>query len=220
MCEKTAIHRQHDYPDVRGLTGAIINIILDPLMIFGIGPFPEMGVYGAAAATVIGQVFGMLIRAVGRLYPPKVLRIKIREFKWRLETVKTFTVSACQGIVMQSVVSVMTAGMNAILISFSQTAVNVLAVYFKLSRHSCFMPVFGLNQGALPVMGYNYGARNKGRLFGAYKIALTAAVVIMGLGLVVFRAIPETMLMMFVDRTDAAARAGDARGRRSGAQDH
>ena len=84
---------------------------------------------------------------------------------------------------MQSVVSVMTAGMNGILIAFSQTAVNVLGVYFKLQTF-VFMPVFGLNQGALPVMGYNYGARNRKRLMGAYKITLTAAVVIMALGLV------------------------------------
>ena len=105
---------------------------------------------------------------------------------------------------MQSVVSVMTAGMNAILIGFSQTAVNVLAVYFKLQTF-VFMPVFGLNQGALPVMGYNYGARNKKRLFGAYKITLTAAVVIMLIGLVLFQLFAEQMLMMFVDRTDEAA---------------
>ena len=205
MCEKIQQSTGNMIiPMCQGLTGAIINIILDPLMIFGIGPFPEMGVYGAAAATVIGQVFGMLIGLWGVFIHQKVLRIKMREFKWRLQTVKDIYRVGLPGIVMQSVVSVMTAGMNAILISFSQTAVNVLAVYFKLQTF-VFMPVFGLNQGALPVMGYNYGARNKGRLFGAYKIALTAAVVIMGLGLVVFQAIPETMLMMFVDRTDAAA---------------
>ena len=105
---------------------------------------------------------------------------------------------------MQSVVSVMTAGMNGILIAFSQTAVNVLGVYFKLQTF-VFMPVFGLNQGALPVMGYNYGARNRKRLMGAYKITLTAAVVIMALGLVLFQLLPEQMLMLFVDKSDAAA---------------
>ena len=94
--------------------------------------------------------------------------------------------------------------MNGILIAFSQTAVNVLGVYFKLQTF-VFMPVFGLNQGALPVMGYNYGARNRRRLMGAYRITLTAAVVIMALGLVLFQLLPEQMLMLFVDRTDAAA---------------
>lgn len=94
--------------------------------------------------------------------------------------------------------------MNGILIAFSQTAVNVLGVYFKLQTF-VFMPVFGLNQGALPVMGYNYGARNRKRLMGAYKITLTAAVVIMALGLVLFQLLPEQMLMLFVDKSDAAA---------------
>ena len=128
----------------------------------------------------------------------------MREFKWRGQTIKDIYRVGLPGIVMQSVVSVMTAGMNGILIAFSQTAVNVLGVYFKLQTF-VFMPVFGLNQGALPVMGYNYGARNRKRLMGACKITLTAAVVIMALGLVLFQLLPEQMLMLFVDKSDAAA---------------
>ena len=205
MCEKLQQSTGNMIiPMCQGLTGAIINIILDPLMIFGIGPFPEMGVRGAALATVIGQIFGMLIGLWGVFVHQKILQVKMREFKWRFQTVKDIYRVGLPGIVMQSVVSVMTAGMNAILIGFSQTAVNVLAVYFKLQTF-VFMPVFGLNQGALPVMGYNYGARNKKRLFGAYKITLTAAVVIMLIGLVLFQLFAEQMLMMFVDRTDEAA---------------
>lgn len=191
-------------PMCQGLTGAIINIILDPLMIFGIGPFPEMGIRGAALATVIGQIFGMLLGLWGVFRQQKVLNVNMREFKWRGQTIKDIYRVGLPGIVMQSVVSVMTAGMNGILIAFSQTAVNVLGVYFKLQTF-VFMPVFGLNQGALPVMGYNYGARNRKRLMGAYKITLTAAVVIMGLGLVLFQLLPEQMLMLFVDKSDAAA---------------
>lgn len=191
-------------PMCQGLTGAIINIILDPLMIFGIGPFPEMGIRGAALATIIGQIFGMALGLWGVLRQQKVLNVNMREFKWRGQTIKDIYRVGLPGIVMQSVVSVMTAGMNGILIAFSQTAVNVLGVYFKLQTF-VFMPVFGLNQGALPVMGYNYGARNRKRLMGAYKITLTAAVVIMGLGLVLFQLLPEQMLMLFVDKSDAAA---------------
>ena len=186
------------------LAGAVINIILDPLMIFGIGPFPEMGIRGAALATVIGQIFGMALGLWGVFRQQKVLNVNMREFKWRGQTIKDIYRVGLPGIVMQSVVSVMTAGMNGILIAFSQTAVNVLGVYFKLQTF-VFMPVFGLNQGALPVMGYNYGARNRKRLFGAYKITLTAAVVIMALGLVLFQLLPEQMLMLFVDKSDAAA---------------
>ena len=205
MCEKVQQSTGNMIiPMCQGLAGAIINIILDPLMIFGIGPFPEMGVRGAALATVIGQIFGMLIGLWGVFKHQKVLNVDMRAFKWRLQTVKDIYRVGLPGIVMQSVVSVMTAGLNAILIGFSQTAVNVLAVYFKLQTF-VFMPVFGLNQGALPVMGYNYGARNKQRLFGAYKIALSTAVVIMVIGLVLFQLFAEQMLMMFVDRTDAAA---------------
>ena len=205
MCEKVQQSTGNMIiPMAQGLTGAIINIILDPLMIFGIGPFPEMGVTGAALATVIGQIFGMLIGLWGVFKHQKVLKLNMRSFKWRLQTVKDIYRVGLPGIVMQSIASVMTAGLNGILIGFSQTAVNVLAVYFKLQTF-VFMPVFGLNQGALPVMGYNYGARNKHRLFGAYRIALVTAVIIMLIGFVLFQLIPEPMLMMFVDRTDAAA---------------
>ena len=205
MCEKVQQSTGNMIiPMMQGLTGAIINIILDPQMIFGIGPFPEMGVVGAALATVIGQIFGMLIGLWGVFKHQKVLKLNMRSFKWRLQTVKDIYRVGLPGIVMQSIASVMTAGLNGILIGFSQTAVNVLAVYFKLQTF-VFMPVFGLNQGALPVMGYNYGARNKHRLFGAYRIALVTAVIIMLIGFVLFQLIPEPMLMMFVDRTDAAA---------------
>ena len=165
-------------PMCQGLTGAIINII--------------------------GQIFGMLLGLWGVFRQQKVLNVNMREFKWRGQTIKDIYRVGLPGIVMQSVVSVMTAGMNGILIAFSQTAVNVLGVYFKLQTF-VFMPVFGLNQGALPVMGYNYGARNRKRLMGAYKITLTAAVVIMALGLVLFQLLPEQMLMLFVDKSDAAA---------------
>ena len=203
MCEKVQQSTGNMIvPMIQGLTGAIVNIILDPLMIFGIGPFPEMGVVGAAVATVIGQICSMCIGLWGVFKHQKLLQLNMR--KWRLKTVKDIYRVGLPGIIMQSITSVLTAGLNGILIGFSQTAVNVLAVYFKLQTF-VFMPVFGLNQGALPVMGYNYGARNKKRLFGAYRIALGTAVAIMLLGFVLFQLIPEPMLMMFVDRTDAAA---------------
>ncbi|MDO5141408.1 MAG: MATE family efflux transporter [Eubacteriales bacterium] len=191
-------------PMMQGLVGAIINIILDPLMIFGIGPFPEMGVRGAAIATVSGQVISMLIGLWGVFRHQKMLKLSMRRFKWRAQTVKDIYRVGLPSIVLQSVVSVMNAGLNAILIGFSQMAVNVLAVYFKLQTF-VFMPVFGLNQGSMPVMGYNYGARNKQRLFSAYRISLVTAVVIMALGFGLFQIYPEAMLMMFVDRADAAA---------------
>lgn len=184
--------------------GAIINIILDPLLIFGIGPFPEMGICGAAIATIIGQFFGMLIGLWGVFRRQKLLNINMKQFRWRGRTVGDIYRVGLPGIVMQSVVAVMTAGLNAILGTFSEIAVSVLGVYFKLQTF-VFMPVFGLNQGALPVMGYNYGARNKHRLFGAYKITLSAAVVIMLLGLVLFQTVPELMIRLFNDDPEMIA---------------
>lgn len=205
MCEKIQQSTGNMIiPMAQGLVGAIINIILDPLLIFGIGPFPEMGVRGAALATIIGQIAGMLIGLWGVFVYQKVLKVDMRQFKWRAQTVKDIYRVGLPGIVMQSVVSVMTAGMNRILIDFSQTAVNVLGVYFKLQTF-VFMPVFGVNQGALPVMGYNYGARNKKRLIDAYKVAVATALAIMTLGFIVFQLFPAQMLMLFVDRADAAA---------------
>lgn len=205
MCEKVQQSTGNMIiPMTQGLTGAIVNIILDPLMIFGIGPFPEMGIRGAAIATIIGQVCGMVIGIWGVFLHQKVLQLKMRQFKWRLQTVIDIYRVGLPGIVMQSISSVMTAGLNAILIGFSQIAVNVFGVYFKLQTF-VFMPVFGLNNGALPVMGYNYGARNKKRLFSAYRIALCAAFCIMLLGFIIFQTIPDKMLMLFVDQTDAAA---------------
>ncbi|MDO4270879.1 MAG: MATE family efflux transporter [Eubacteriales bacterium] len=205
MCEKIQQSTGNMIiPMAQGLTGAVINIILDPLLIFGIGPFPCMGVRGAAIATVIGQIAGMLIGLWGVFIHQKILQVKMHEFKWRAQTVKDIYRVGLPGIVMQSVVSVMTAGLNGILIGFSQIAVNVLGIYFKLQTF-IFMPVFGLNQGALPVMGYNYGAQNKKRLLSAYKITLAAAVAIMVIGLIVFQLFPQAMLMLFVDRTDVAS---------------
>lgn len=205
MCEKIQQSTGNMIvPMLQGLIGAIINIVFDPLLIFGIGPFPRMGVRGAALATILGQVVGMLIGFWGVFAHQKTLRMDMRRFRWRAQTVKDIYRIGLPSIVMQSVVSVMTAGMNAILISFSQTAVNVLGVYFKLQTF-VFMPVFGLNQGALPVMGYNYGARNRKRLMSAYRIALFTAVVIMLIGLAVFQIMPQKMLLLFVSRDDAAA---------------
>ncbi len=105
-------------PMCQGLAGAIINIILDPLMIFGIDPFPELGIRGAALATVIGQIFGMALGLWGVFRHQKVLNVNMKAFKWNRGTVGDIYRVGLPGIVMQSVVSVMTAGMNGILIAF------------------------------------------------------------------------------------------------------
>lgn len=205
MCEKVQQSTGNMIiPMLQGLTGAIVNIILDPLMIFGIGPFPEMGVAGAALATVIGQIFGMLIGLWGVFKHQKVLKLNMRKFKWRLQTVKDIYRVGLPGIVMQSITSVMTAGMNGILIGFSQTAVNVLAVYFKLQTF-VFMPVFGLNNGMVPIVSYNYGARKRKRLVDTVKFSALLAVAIMLVGLVVIQLFPANILGLFEASPDMLA---------------
>lgn len=193
-------------PMYQGLLGAVINLILDPLLIFGIGPFPELGIRGAAIATIIGQFAGMVLGLYAMLYRQKALRIRLRGFLWRRDTIYEVYRVGLPGIVMQSVAAFMTAFMNIILIRFSDVAVNVLGIYFKLQTF-IFMPVLGINQGALPVMGYNYGAKNRERLMSAYRVALCGALSIMVVGMILFQALPRPMLLLFADTHDPAATA-------------
>lgn len=207
MCEKIQQSTGNMMiPMYQGLCGAIINIVLDPLLIFGIGPFPELGIRGAAMATVIGQIASMCIGLWGVFIHQKVLQLHMRGWRPRLRMLGEIYQVGLPGIIMQSLASVMTAGMNGILIRFSETAVTVLGVYFKLQTF-IFMPVFGLNQGALPVMGYNYGARDRGRLMGAYRITLGSALVILAIGMVIFQVFPAQMIGLFTPADDPVATA-------------
>ena len=192
---------------VTQMIGAVLNIILDPIMIYGLLGFPRMGVAGAALATVIGQIIAFIAGIILNHKFNHEVRLNMRSFRPDGAIIKNIYSVGVPSIIMGSIGSVMTVGINQIVRicgSVADTAQAVFGVYFKLQSF-VFMPVFGLNQGALPVMGYNYGARNRKRLMGAYKITLTAAVVIMALGLVLFQLLPEQMLMLFVDKSDAAA---------------
>ena len=191
-------------PMIQGLVGTIINIILDPIMIFGLLGCPEMGVRGAALATVIGQIGGMLVGVYVVFFRQKALNCSMKKFRFNPSTILEIYRVGLPGIVMQSIVSVMTSGLNMILIGFSEVAVSVLGLYFKLQTF-VFMPVFGLNQGALPVMGYNYGAGDRKRLLSAYKVSVSAAFVIMVIGLILFQTIPEQMIRLFNDDPELIA---------------
>ena len=183
-------------PMLCSLTGAIVNIVLDPILIFGLIGLPKMGVTGAAIATVIGQICSLIVAFIvlkkGRLS----LDISFKGYKIDFKVVKEIYAVGLPAIVMQSIVSVMNIFYNKILIQFSSTAVAVLGVYFKLQSFT-FMPVFGLNQGAMPIIGYNYGARNKKRLMETYKYALSAALVLMILGLLIFQIFADKLLGIF-----------------------
>ena len=205
MCEKVQQATGNMIiPMVQGLVGTIINIILDPIMIFGLFGCPEMGVRGAALATVIGQIGSMLVGVYVVFFRQKAIDCNMKKFRFNPSTILEIYRVGLPGIIMQSVVSVMTSGMNMILITYSEIAVSVLGLYFKLQTF-VFMPVFGLNQGALPVMGYNYGAGDRKRLMDAYKVTVSAAVVIMTLGFILFQTMPEVMVRLFNDDPELLA---------------
>ena len=176
--------------------GAIVNIIMDPIMIFGLLGFPAMGIRGAAAATVLGQILAMFLSLFFNLKKNTDVSIDMRGFKPHGRTIKVIYAVGVPSIIMQSISSVMTYGMNLILIGFSATAVTVLGIYFKLQSF-IFMPVFGLNNGMIPIIAYNYGARSRKRIMDTAKLSIAIAVGIMLVGLIIFQAFPAQLLGIF-----------------------
>lgn len=183
-------------PMIIQLIGAVTNIILDPIFIFGWLGAPALGVKGAALATVSGQALGMLYGIFVLLTKSHAVEVSFKNFKFRSKTIKDIYQVGLPSIVMQAIGSVLVMGLNMILGTFSDTAVAVLGVYYKLQSF-VFMPVFGLNQGLMPIMGYNYGARNKERIFAAFKYGLIIASIIMAIGTIGFNGIPGIMLQLF-----------------------
>lgn len=181
------------FPMAFQLVGAITNIILDPIFIFTF----DLGVRGAAIATVIGQILSMIFALLVLFIRKNGIKIDFSFFRhidWKV-IVDVYRVGL-PSIVMQSIGSFMIFGLNLILTGFSITAVNVLGIYYKLQSF-IFLPVFGLTHGVMPIMGYNYGAKNKDRLLKALKYALFIALAVMGIGLIVFQAFPRELLAMF-----------------------
>lgn len=181
------------FPMAFQLVGAITNIILDPIFIFTF----DLGVKGAAIATIIGQIFSMIFALLILFIRKNGIKVDFNFFKkidWKV-IIDVYRVGL-PSIVMQSIGSFMIFGLNLILTGFSITAVNVLGVYYKLQSF-IFMPVFGLTHGVMPIMGYNYGAKNKDRLMKSLKYSLFIALVIMGIGLIIFQVFPRELLAMF-----------------------
>ncbi len=177
-------------------SGAIINIVLDPILIFGLLGFPAMGIAGAAIATVIGQLFGMLLSLYLNAKFNKEVHIRLKGFRPNGRIIGEIYAVGVPGIVMQSISSVMTVGLNKILIDFTETAVAVFGVYFKLQSF-VFMPVFGLTNALVPIVGYNYGAGNRERIVKAIKLAGCYAFGIMTVGAAIFFLFPDKLLLMF-----------------------
>ncbi len=183
-------------PMLSQLIGAVINIALDPVLIFGLFGFPEMGIAGAATATVFSQLIGMAIALFGLKLSKSELTIKLKNFKIEKTVLSQIFKVGLPSMIMQSIGSVMTVGLNAILSGFSDAAVSVLGIYFRVQSF-VFMPVFGLTQGLMPIMGYNYGAHNKKRLMQALKSGTIIAMGIMCLGTLAFMIFPSQILGLF-----------------------
>ncbi len=184
--------------------GAIINIILDPILIFGLFGFPRLEVLGAAVATVVGQICGMLLGMFFNMRKNKEININMKGFRPHMPTIKRIYQVGVPSIIMQSIGSVMVFGINKILMMFTSTAVSVFGVYFKLQSF-IFMPVFGLNNGMVPIIAYNYGAREKKRIMQTAWLSIGAAVTIMLVGLSIFHIFTEELLGIFEASSDMLA---------------
>ncbi|MBU3146085.1 MATE family efflux transporter [Clostridium sp. CF012] len=178
------------------LLGAITNIVLDPILIFGLLFFPELGVQGAAIATVIGQISAMLYALKLVLRNKNGLKLNLKKFHYSSNITGEIFKVGIPAMFMQILGSVMVSGINLILAGFSGTAVAVFGAYFKLQSF-IYMPVFGLTQGIMPIVGYNYGAKNKHRVLEAVKYGCIFACAIMLIGTTVFVIFPRQLLMLF-----------------------
>ena len=192
------------YTMISQAAGAIINIIFDPVLIFGLCGMPKMGVAGAAVATVVGQIAGGVLGLIFNLKKNKEIHFSFGGFRPDGHTIINIYRVGVPSIIMQAIGSVMTYGMNMILIAFSSTAAAVFGVYFKLQSFF-FMPVFGLNNGLIPIVAYNYGAGKRSRLIKAIKYSMIYAFLLLFAGFVVFETAPGMLLGMFEASEDMLA---------------
>ena len=178
------------------LCGAITNIILDPIMIFGLLGFPKLGATGAAVATVVGQCVAAVVAFVCNHKFNHDIKLSFKGYSPDFKIMGTIYAIGIPSIIMQSIGSVMTYSMNRILIGFSSTAAAVFGVYFKLQSFF-FMPVFGLNNGITPIIAFNYGAQNRKRMVKTIKVSLITAFCLLFVGFACFEFIPQVLLGMF-----------------------
>ena len=184
------------YTMITQATGAIINIILDPIFIFGLFGLPKLGVMGAAVATIIGQICAFLFAFYLNHKKNSEVKINLKGFSPSPYLIGQIYKIGFPSIIMQSIGSIMVYGMNQILMSFTSTATAVFGVYFKLQSF-IFMPIFGLNNGMLPIMAYNYGAKKKSRLLSAIKLGMVYAISLMTVGFIAFQVWPRQLLNIF-----------------------
>lgn len=183
-------------------TGAIINLVLDPILIFGYFGFPKLDAMGAAIATVIGQIAAAFMGLVFNLKFNKEINISLKGFRPSGRIIKKIYSVGVPAIIMQSITSVMTLTLNKICYMFpenvAKNGVNVLGVYFKVQSF-IFMPIFGMNNGMVPIIAYNYGANHKKRIMSTMKLGMIIAVSVMVVGFSLFEIVPSLFLKMFTD---------------------
>ena len=194
------------YSMITQMVGAIINIILDPVLIFGYLGMPAMGVTGAAVATVIGQAVAMAIGIYLNVRRNPEINLSFKHFKLHPYVIGRILYTGIPSVLLGGIGSVMTFCMNKILFAFSSTAVAVLGVYFKIQSF-VFMPVFGLNNGTIPILAYNYGAGKKERMYATIRFSMVFASCLMLVGCAIFEIIPNLLLAIF-DASDAMLSIG------------
>ncbi|MBQ3265887.1 MAG: MATE family efflux transporter [Ruminococcus sp.] len=199
-------------PMLTQILGAVINIIFDPLLIFGVGFFPRLGVLGAAIATVFGQICSMTFILIILFVKKHEVKITFKGFRMQKIVLKNIYSVSFPAIIMQCIGSVMVSGINAIIsiadiaAEYGAAYINAFGIYFKLQSF-VFMPVFGLSQGVSPIIGYNFGARNKKRMYEAFRMGVIIAGIIMAAGTVLFQLAPGWLLSLFESADNAAANA-------------
>ncbi len=178
------------------ITGALINIVLDPILIFGYLGFPKMGVAGAAIATVIGQIVAGILAFIFNIRKNKEIHLSFKGFRPDFHVIKRIYIVGFPSIVMQAIGSVMTFCMNKILTGLNPDSVAVFTVYFKL-QSLFFMPIFGMNNGLIPIVAYNYGAGKRSRMIKAIKLTMLYAFIFLAAGMLLFELLPEHLLLLF-----------------------
>lgn len=176
--------------------GAIINIVLDPILIFGLGPFPELKVAGAAVATITGQICAAIFAIILNKLKNEDVQVNFKKFKPDLTIIARIYMVGFPSIVMQAIGSIMTFTFNKILSGLDSSSVSVFTVYFKL-QSMFFMPIFGLNNGMVPIIAYNYGAQKRSRIYKTIKLSMFYAFCFMAVGFILFECIPEKLLLIF-----------------------
>lgn len=181
---------------VSQMVGTVFNLVFDPLLIFGMYGFPKLGIAGAAIATVLGQIAAMIVSFILNLRKNNEIKFSLKGFKPNGAIIKDIYSVGVPSILLSSIGSIMVYFLNLILGAFSTTAIAVFGVYFKLQSF-IFMPVFGLNNGAVPIIAYNYGAKKKIRILKAISFSSIAAFAIMFVGMILFEIFPQQLLMWF-----------------------